>query len=555
MSEKKIESRRAKMRLPVLLLLFAGQMFADPEIIPFEWSGQYGMMADNGVTVFQQDWNSGPVVIDGMYANYPLRFGDVYLNNFTFYKFGEIVGFEDVLPDSNTVSSAFDYRRGDYLYDQLEIKADFGSKNRLIRWNGFKRSYGGSYGQFNISSANPIQQSYRIDYISKSNNESIYTSAQRFITSSGFHIPDSATSGKLNDDISAAGIIYSHPFRNWNWKIHGSIFNQKNRVERSELHSTGNRYLSRLHFNTQLAQLNYNESRLHFGLSADIRHFRQDSVVKTQGMSLLYFGLKVDSLFARAGIDVESYHPELQVSYYPKFGMLNGIAEVKLNSRFKNAGDWKTNKSPVDRWLKSKLGAKVTMEKWRLSAFAVYTTCSLRNNLINFEGDMTSISPKHLSGEINSNWKIFNNWQVSGRWRHGLLSFISDGIGDKLHFSITGKESLFSGNMLAIAGLELEGWLNRERQFGFDPFENTFFHLSDDERTLPDAWLLNFTFTAEISGVTLEWSVKNVLNATEPAVRSVYPDIDSELFWVESSHLFLPMGRFMSFGVYWTFQD
>ncbi len=547
---------RKVMNMPVILLLFIGQMLADSEIIPFEWSGQYGMMVDNGVRVFQQDWNSGPVVIDGMYANYPLRFGDVHLNNFTFYKIGEIVGFEDVLPDSNTVSSAFDYRRGDYLYDQLEIKADFGSKNRLIRWNGFKRSYAGPHGQFDISSANPIQQSYRIDYISKSNNESIYTSAQRFITSSGFYIPDSATSGQINDDISAAGIIYSRPVKNWDWRIHGSIFNQKNRINRSELHSTGNRYLSRLHFNSQLAQLDYNESRLYFGFSTDIRHFRQDSVVKTQGMSLLYFGLKKDSLFFRAGIDVESYHPELHVSYTPKFGKINGIAEVELNSRFKNANEWKTYKVPVDRLLKGKLGAEVKSDKWRLSTLAVYTTCSLRNNLINFVGDVTSISPKHLSGEINSNWNIFNNWQVSGRWRHALMSSeISDGIGDKLLFLIAGNESLFSGNMLAQVGLELEGWLNRERQFGFDPFESSFFQLSDDERTLPNAWLLNFTFTAEIASATLEWSVKNVLNAAEPTVRSIFPDVGSELFWVESNPLFLPLGRFISFGVYWTFEN
>ena len=119
------------------------------------------------------------------------------------------------LPDSSEVNSFFDYYRGDYGLDILDLGVQYNSKNQLINVSGFKRSSQGNYGHYIHPAKNsgPIQQSYRIDYSKKSSNERIEVSAARFLTSSG--IPDISQNGFEQDDIVSSGVKFEKTLETW----------------------------------------------------------------------------------------------------------------------------------------------------------------------------------------------------------------------------------------------------------------------------------------------------------------------------------------------------
>ena len=94
-------------------------------------------------------------------------------------------------PDSAEVHTSFDYRQGDYLYDQLNLHADFSRPERIMKWNGFKRSYGGPFSQFiqpqtgnkSTRALTPNQQSYSFYYLSKMNKR---------ISAAGSNVPNAS---------------------------------------------------------------------------------------------------------------------------------------------------------------------------------------------------------------------------------------------------------------------------------------------------------------------------------------------------------------------------
>ena len=95
------------------------------ENIPFDWSGQYGVVSNNGRIMWNQDWSVGALFFDGTLSNYPLRFGENYQRNFTLQNTGDFYQSLYNLPDTSKITSRINYYRGDYSYDQLEINVKF----------------------------------------------------------------------------------------------------------------------------------------------------------------------------------------------------------------------------------------------------------------------------------------------------------------------------------------------------------------------------------------------------------------------------------------------
>ncbi len=62
--------------------LFISMLFGFGDDIPYDWSGQYGVISNNGRLMWNQDWRLGVLFIDGTFSNYPTRFGPSYKNNF-----------------------------------------------------------------------------------------------------------------------------------------------------------------------------------------------------------------------------------------------------------------------------------------------------------------------------------------------------------------------------------------------------------------------------------------------------------------------------------------
>ena len=159
--------------------------------IPFDWSGQNGMSTYGGLLLWNRDWNSNKLFFDGTFQSYPLRFGEEISQDATLSHTDALRNIS--FPDSSETHTSFDYRQGDYLYDQLNLHAEFSRPNQIMKWNGFKRSYGGPFSQFiqpenqSTLALTPNQQSYSLYYLSKMNNRISVLSIGRFITDSGLY--------------------------------------------------------------------------------------------------------------------------------------------------------------------------------------------------------------------------------------------------------------------------------------------------------------------------------------------------------------------------------
>ena len=64
--------------LLLLSLIYSQQM----NVIPFDWSGQFGYVNNNGAIMWNQDWESNQLLFDGTWSIYPRMYGPEIENGF-----------------------------------------------------------------------------------------------------------------------------------------------------------------------------------------------------------------------------------------------------------------------------------------------------------------------------------------------------------------------------------------------------------------------------------------------------------------------------------------
>ena len=162
-------------------LLFSSLLIGQTYNLPFDWSGQFGISTVEGRLFWNSDWTSGPLLFDGTYAHYPLRYGNTISALFQPAGTHLIPLTKCQLPDTAITTTTLDYERGDYNYDLLAIDADFKTPGRSVGLHGFKRSYAGREGQFFHPKGNtsPLQQTYKVDYRSENKGWLIDASRKR----------------------------------------------------------------------------------------------------------------------------------------------------------------------------------------------------------------------------------------------------------------------------------------------------------------------------------------------------------------------------------------
>ena len=150
------------------VIFFSGIFSQDQIVIPFDWSGQNGILIHEGVLFSNQPWTSGILTFDGTYSAFPLRYGGHTAKKAQMSKIGILPPFS-ALPDSNLTTSFFDYYRGDYGLDKLDIGVEYQSKNQIIKISGFKRASFGNFAHYihPVRNRGPLHHSYRIDYSTK----------------------------------------------------------------------------------------------------------------------------------------------------------------------------------------------------------------------------------------------------------------------------------------------------------------------------------------------------------------------------------------------------
>ncbi len=529
--------------------------------IPFDWSGQNGMSSYGGLLLWNRDWNSNELFFDGTFQSYPQRFGEEISRDATLsYTYTS----RDIsFPDSVEIHTSFDYRQGDYLYDQLNLHADFSQPNRIIQWNGFKRSYGGPFSQFiqpqtgnQYSRAlTPNQQSYLFYYLSKMNNRISVLSMGRFITNSGLY-NNSEINGLHKDEITTASLFSSSFWNQFNIRFRISQY-LENRKWLSEFSTAFRHYLSRGQILGILSPNDTENSPWEFGIIGNTQAlvFTNTIISKNRSWISIWGNLNRSKFKLYGGIDAGngSVLPHFSITMNKNLGSIKWKNEMGMKNIPQHLVIWKNTQSFFETWIN--LNSKAKWNNKNLTVYGILNYWHV-NNLIE-DGMDSTVSPKEMfSIETGYGWKAIHGLKISGLWKHSSTTpFLSDGIGDYLKTQIEISKFLFSDNMELKADFIFEGLINREPTFGFDPALVRPFQHDWDAYTLPDYWTAHLDINAKVSSVIITYRICNLFRAQENIIKQIYPDLPEEWIWPRNNAYFLPMGQLVSFGIEWEFEE
>ena len=206
--------------------------------ITFDWSGQFGYVSQNGIIRWNKDWNSNQLFFDGTWSIFPRMFGPRIDGGFR-----KPINELSLAEDSVGVNSYFKYDQGDYLLDRFSFGLDYKTNNRHAYLHGFKRSYAGSFNQYDNDSFQPLQQSYIVSYQSVNENDEGGFSLGHFNTYSGF--PDSLDGGLFDNRITTSNIFWESSIGNLETRIAIDYFLQRYLAMHSLSYYDSSRFLSR----------------------------------------------------------------------------------------------------------------------------------------------------------------------------------------------------------------------------------------------------------------------------------------------------------------------
>ncbi len=544
----------------LIIVLCISVLFGFDDDIPYDWSGQYGVISNNGRLMWNQDWELGVLLIDGTFANYPTRFGSSYKDNFRLSNTGGYYKRLYSFPDSLQIKSSIDYYRGDFSYDQLEIDAQFSEKSRIISFNGFKRTYNGPYGQFIDSNGvkNPLQQSYRIDYSSKKEDELLDVSIGYFITDSRLNLNDPADFIH-KEKILSTGIGYTKDFVSWQYKIHGAFFQQYYSMDFDSVKA----YLNRLHLNQFIIRKITNSAFLKFGIELDNQGVSLVNTTKKNRLWLTIFGeLEKKALRIKIGTTIAT--KEL----VPYFDMSTHLVEkttikwktyLRYEAIPKHIFLWeKTDENIFEQWLTAGTNTRINWKSISVNIGLNYF--QIRNaELVNkyyINDEQIDISNNLLSSSISTQIPLIRGWYLDMLYRHTFeYNLYSDGIGDRVKIGLIVTEKLFKNNLLAKMQLWGDAYLNRDQNLGYEGFHYGPYIGDDPNLALPDYWVFNFELSAKISKMTIMWKVYNILQTAESITNQLFPNLDENYLLITNSNNFPPMNRFITLNVIWNFEN
>lgn len=542
----------------LLFFILSKVAIAQNDDIHYDWSGQYGVISNNGQLMWNQDWQVGVLLIDGTFTNYPTRFGDLYKNNFNIKETSEYYHRIYAIPDTNNVSSKLNYFRGDYSHDQLEVDFQFEEKNRIIALSGFKRTYSGPYGQYVDSDDGgiPLHQSYRIDYSSIDGNQSLDLAIGYFNTDSRLN-PNSIEIFSHKEKITTAGIGYSREFNKWQYNAHGVLFQQYYKISYDSLSA----YLNRIHLNQFIVRELKNNISLKVGLEVDDRGL---SIVDSSNIdrlwSTFYGGWKSNATEIRIGTTLakSEYHPYIKLSNQLKLGAFGNIfSDISNIAKPKYLLFSLDENGSFDNWLIADLNGNFKLFKIPLNInYYYFKTNTEPIYKYYYDIDSIDISDNLISTSINTEIPFFRSWNIELLYRHIFEhNLYSDGIGDRIKIGLNVSEILFKNKMNTALKLWADGHFNHASNLGYEGFHYGPYATDNSDLTLPDYWVFNLDFSVTVSKMTLGWKVNNILKIAETVTNKLLPNLNENYLLITNSNDFPSMGRFVTFNIIWNLDN
>lgn len=520
----------------IFVLLLSG-LISGQIAIPFDWGGQNGILIQEGSLFWNRSWTSGVLLFDGTYTSYPNRYGRYTSKQFKPFGTGELPNYKP-LPDSARIITHFDYYRGDYIYDQLDLRAKYEAKNQWIHMHGFKRTHGGNTGFYlhPDGGKSPIHHAYRLDYGGKRGDRRIEVSVGRYVTRSG--LPDSTQNGSEDDNIITAGFRIEQPIGRWHVNGHFAQFAQHRLVHHSALSDSNYRDINRNLINLQL--------RVPIGFTFGIEQQAQQVSSSIHNRSLAWtklYGMKQLGLFSIMGgvqiLNSDDAFPFVwKVGYYKKIG--GGYLELSSSGtptpKHPDLDD-PSDGSAFEYWSRSTIRGGYNNSSLEIGGYLAMT----QNGVIGSDNTPITFAGGEISYRFQNGWELFTSFYN----QLDTTEFIG-GIGTQIKAGIKGKLNLFKNNMKIDATLWTNGSQGRMTTFAFNPLLQTPFKHQQSDWALPDRWLIHFETVANISGVLVTYRINNLLNA--------FGETGDEA-WIRQNYLYPPLGRMMQFGVSWSFDN
>ncbi|MBC8346317.1 MAG: hypothetical protein ISR82_02855 [Candidatus Marinimicrobia bacterium] len=534
----------------ILLCLVSGLVAQNTITIPFDWAGQNGIYINDGALFWNRDWTSGMLLFDGTYTSYSKRYGAHTSKLFESVKPGMLASWR-ALPDSNKVESYFDYYKGDYAFDQLEIGANYEQLNKHIGITGFKRTHGGNTGHYfyPTGGSSPIHHSYRIDYAASKNGRKLEVSAGRFVTRSG--LPDSTSNGLENDNILSAGVRYQRPFGGWTIDAYFGQFFQHRLVHHSSLSDSNYQNINR----NRLDILFQSPGGFGFGIKQNTQQINADTTNRFLSWSNFYAQKELKNFKMLVGVNqFNNGSSDNPFSWHINYQKELDALYMKIVS----SGFPKPIHPTFDYSDQQSIYDSLNYEFWNHSMAKIgFINQSMGGDLfVSVVHRKKSVYEKEdaniqfVGGNLHYGFN--NGWSVYSKIIAQLDSSIyGGGIGTITTTGMKGKLNLFKGNMKIDAHLWMDGANGKLKSFGFDPIRQVPFKHTNPSWVLPDQWLLHFKAVANISGVIVSYKINNVLNA----VGSMAGASSDDLMWARPNHVYPQLGRMMQLGVTWYFKD
>lgn len=486
--------------------------------------------------------------MDGTFAYFPKRYGNLVSKDFRLQTAASFPVLR-ALPDSQKVTSYLDYTRGDFLLDELEIGLRSADSNSRKYFGMFKRDFAGREGQFLVPYAEiPIQQSYKMDYTSKSTGNSLDVSVIRLITDVGLPDDSSAETGRYTDEILSGGFLLKNDSDKYCWTLNGSQFNQKLMTNVLAYPDLGYLRLNRTSIHGRLTVKNTDFPVDHFGLNSQFQSIG-DSSISSLGWNTVYAGLDGKGWVANAGFTVPADLKESQI--YGEVNVISGwngwniSANALLESSPRHYMERMARPgSQFETWYSGGLSAGKTWASFELTGkfFA-----GIREE-DGFEEPYISMGPAWK-------WELYRRWIFSGEMIYSPNPIPeSDGIGLRANIGIQGTEWLFRENMLTTFYLWADAAGMRSKSNAFHPVLHRPVSIGS-ETAAEDFGILNFRIDAVISSVLIRYQILNILNASYPTISGWFSDLDEESTFFHANPFLPKLGRRVSFSITWQFNN
>ena len=308
------------MNLLFVVLLISISFSQTSNYFPFDWGGQFGYLNNKGKIFWNQDWRSNKLLFDGTWAIYPKTYGKKIEDGFKYIQSELHNNNLKTLPESY-----FLYKQGDYNLDKFLFGLEYGNENRLIKLNGFKRTFSGNVGQYYNNTFQPNQQSYLVSYESINNDEYTAITIGHFNTFTGLVLLDEK--GIIDNKITTGNLTWEQKYNNFTMKFNMDNFLQRYDARHPFSLFKGPRFMTRKQFQSKISYYLNDHYHFSFGQGSNKRNIQlnfKDLIVDWNNLYLSF-----NSKLIRSKFEIVTEEKKYYYSY--KFIIQRELGSFNLN--------------------------------------------------------------------------------------------------------------------------------------------------------------------------------------------------------------------------------